>query len=221
MKVICPVHVKTIRLDLEWRAEVTVRQTLVFLDARRRGLLHDACIVDPGTELERFAWRSDDGKEIGRRRRGKDTIIIDWLPRDRVVPLVLYEHQYSWHPSGLQSTSALCIGLHCDLKTGLFQCEIVAPHEFEAAVVLERPRWWFSKSERSLIKSALKRLEGPGERPAIVDGGRRIEWKLLGPKVGAGFVLVVFRLHGIAMWQDQIRKTSFFGRARQLVGLSA
>jgi hypothetical protein len=98
---------------------------------------------------------------------------------------------------------------------------IVAPHEFEAAVVLERPRWWFAKSERSLIKSALKRLEGPGERPAIVDGGRRIEWKLLGPKVGAGFVLVVFRLHGIALSQDQIRKTSFFGRARQLVGRSA
>jgi hypothetical protein len=221
MKVICPVHVKTIRLDPEWRAEVVVRQTLVFLDARGRGLLHDACVVDPGTELEGFTWRSDDGKEIGRRRRGKDTIVIDWLPRDRVVPFVLYEHQYSWYPTGSQSTPALCIELHCDLKTGLFQCEIVAPHEFEAAVVLERPRWRFAKSERALIKSALKRLERPGERPAIVDGGRRIEWNLVGPKVGASFVLVLFRLHGIALWQDQIRKTSFFGRARQLVGRSA
>lgn len=218
MKLICPEHIKTIRFDPEWRAEVIVRQTLVFLNAGKRGCVHDYCGVTSDAEVDKFSWRSQDATEVGRRRRGRDTIVIDWQPRGPIVPFALYEHQYSWFPEGTLKTLTVCTELRCEMKTGLFQCEIIAPHEFEAAVVFERPRWRSLNSERKVIKYALKLLEGPSERPAIVDGGRRIEWKLLGPKVGARFILVVFRRHGVALTQDELQKSSLSGRARQLIG---
>jgi len=218
MNVICPEHVKTIRLDPEWRAEVTVRQTLVFLDARQRGSVRDVCEVDPGAEADSFTWRSDDATEVSRRMRGKDTIVVDWKPRASPVPFALYHHQYSWNPKGSLGSPALSTELCCGMRTGLFQCEIVAANEFEAAVVFERPRWPFLNTERKLIKYALKQMEASSERPTMGDGGRRIEWKVLGPKVGARFVMVVFRRHGLAVWQDQLQKTSLFGRARQFIG---
>ena len=73
-------------------------------------------------------------------------------------------------------------------------------------------------TERKLIRYALKQMDASSERPTIGDGGRHIEWKLVGPKVGARFILVVFRRHGVAVWQDQLQKSTLFGRARQFLG---
>jgi len=218
MKVVCPEHVKTIAFDSEWRAEVTVRQTLVFLDHGVRGTLQDHCTVDPNVPLTDFYWKSEDATEVGRKRRGRDTIVIDWKPRERVVPYALHAHEYTWLPSGSHGSPALCTELRCEMKTGLFQCDIVAQQEFENAVVFERPSWWVLGSERKLIKHALKQLESSGDRPLIGDNGYRVEWKHLGPKVGARFVLVAFRRHAIAIWQEELRKSSIVGRARDLIG---
>jgi hypothetical protein len=218
MKVVCPEHVKTISFDSEWRAEVTVHQTLVFLDNAARGSLQDHCTVSADSPLADFYWKSDDAKEVGRRRRGRDTIVIDWRPREPVVPYALHHHEFSWSPSGSHGSPALCTELRCEMKTGLFQCDIVAQQDFENAVVFERPSWWVLSNERKLIKYALKQLDEQGERPTITDNGYRVEWKLLGPKVGARFVLVAFRRHGVAIWQEELRKTSLFGRARDLIG---
>jgi hypothetical protein len=217
MKVICPEHVKTIRIDRDWRAEVMVRQTLVFLAAGGRGCLYDHCAVGPETELGDFVWTSDDGREVSRRRRG-DTIVIGWEPRDPVVPYALYEHQYRWRTPGSHAAHALCTEVGCELKTGVFRFEIVGPHEFEAGIVFERPRWPIVNSQRKLVKYALKRLHATEERLPIADGGRRVEWKVLGPRVGTRFIVVVFRRYGIALLEDELRKRSLVGRARQLFG---
>ena len=218
MNVICPEHVKTIHLDPEWRAEVTVRQKLVFLDARQRGSVRDTCEVEAGAEADSFTWRSDDATETGRRKKGRTTVVVDWKPRTSPVPFALYEHQYTWNPKGAAAAPALSTELCCGMKTGLFQCEIVAQNEFEAAVVFERPRWPLLNTERKLIRYALKQMDASSERPTIGDGGRHIEWKLVRPKVGARFILVVFRRHGVAVWQDQLQKSTLIGRARQFFG---
>ncbi len=224
MNVICPEYVKTIRIDAEWRAEVIVRQTLVFLEAPGRDPLQDTCAVGSGADLDTFIWRSDDATEIRRRLHKRNAVVVDWRPNGRVVPFALHEHQYSWRPIGSQSAPALCTELLCEMKTGLFQFEIAASEEFESVVVFERPRWRFLNNERTLIKYALKQLETPSAgvgQAAVADGGRRIAWKVLGPKVGARFIAVAFRRHGMAIWQDRLEKTSIGGRARQLIGRTA
>jgi hypothetical protein len=218
MKIICPEYLKTIRLDSEWRAEVIVQQKLVFLKPPAPGCLRDVCAVTPGTSVDELAWKSFDAREISRRLRGDDCIVIEWEPKEPVVPFALYEHEYICSPRGAYSSSALHADVRCEVKTGLLQFEIVTPNEFEAAVVFERPGMRRISSERKLIKYALRQLHASGERPAIVDGGRRVQWKVLGPRVGVSFVLVAFRRNGVAIWEDDLRKTSMFGRARALFG---
>lgn len=218
MKVICPQHIKTIRMDADWRAEVTVRQTLVFLDEAARGCLHDKCVIGPGADLDTFIWRSEDGIEIGRKMSGREAVVIDWRPRDPVVPYAMYEHEYSWRPTGSHASPALFTEVQCELKTGWFQFAIEAADEFETGVVFERPRWRALNTERKLVKYALKLLDMPGDRLLVADGSRRVEWRVSGPKPGTRFIVAAFRRHGVAMWQERLRSTSLAGRARQLIG---
>ena len=70
--VICPEQIKTIAIDAEWRAQISVRQTLVFLNPPGVDDLHDACAIAPGTPLEDFRLSSPDSAETGRRKRGRD-----------------------------------------------------------------------------------------------------------------------------------------------------
>jgi hypothetical protein len=217
MKVICPEHIKTIRIDRDWRAEVVVRQTLVFLHARGRLSLKDHCAVGQDTELANFVWTSNDAREVSRRQR-RGTIVIGWEPRDPIVTCALYEHEYRWLAPGSHAASALCTEVGCELKTGIFRFEIVGPHEFEAAIAFERPRWRPVNTERKLVKYALKRLQTTDERLPIADGGRHVEWRVQNPPVGARFIVVVFRKYGVALLEDEIRKRSLVGRVRQLFG---
>jgi hypothetical protein len=221
--VICAEHSKTIRVDAGWRAQVSVQQTLVFLDVPEAGDLYDTCQVDAETTLDDFGLQSADSIEVGRRRRGRGAIVIDWKPRGRVVPFALYEHHYSWFPAGSHAQPALCSEFLCEAKTGSFVLQVITPETFEAAVVFERPRWPLLNTERSLIKYALRQLEAEavGEPATILDNGKRIEWKILGPKRGVRYVCVAFHRNGIALWRDTLKKASLFGRMRQLVGLAS
>jgi hypothetical protein len=217
--VICPEHIKSICLDAEWRAQINVRQTLVFLEAPEEGDLHDSCAIDPDTPLEGFLRRSPDSSETRRRKRGRDQIIVDWSPRGRVIPYGLYDHQYSWSPAESHSEPAFCSEFQCELKTGTFVLEIVAPAPFEAAVVFERPRWPLLNTERRLMKYALKRLDSQAQQATTIDQGR-VEWKVLEPRIGTRYVCVAFQFNGAAMWQDRLKRESLVGRMRQLVGLA-
>jgi hypothetical protein len=219
--VICPEHIKSICVDPEWRAQITVKQTLVFLDTPDTGDLHDSCAIAPGTPLEDFLRRSPDSAETGRRHRGRDHVVVDWVPRARVIPYALYDHQYSWSPAGSAShpQPAFCGEFQCELRTGTFVLEIIAPGPFEDAVVFERPRWPRLNTERRLMKYALKQLEGEPQRATTVDQGR-VEWKILEPRIGTRYVCVAFQFNGIAQWQDRLKKGSFVGRMRQLIGLA-
>lgn len=216
--VICPEHVKTIHLDGERGSRAIVRQSFVFLEVPSPGDLHDTCLVDPEVAVEYFALDSPDGKELGRRRRGRDTIVVDWEPRERVIPYALYEHQHSWFPGLAIGQPALCTEFCCETRTGTFVLEIVAEGGFDAAVAFERPRWRPLRTERSLIKYALRQLESGGERPTIAPNGRLVEWKVLGPKMGARYICVAFHQNGVALWQDTLKKASIGGRMRQLFG---
>jgi hypothetical protein len=217
--VICPEHVKSITIDSEWRAQISVRQTLVFLDVPEAGDLCDSCAVVPGTVLQDFLRRSGDSAETARRMVGRDHIVVDWTPRGTVTPYALYDHQYSWSPSGARPEPAFVSEFLCDMKTGTFVLEIVAPGPFETAVVFERPRWPLVNTEHRLMKYALKQLEAKTAHTATVDQGR-VESRILGPRRGTRYICVAFQYNGVAQWQDRLRKASLVGRMRQLVGLA-
>jgi hypothetical protein len=215
--VICPEHAKAICIDATWQAEVTVRQKLVFLDVPERGDLHDTCPLDGDTTFESLRVRSPDSGELGRRRVGRRAVAIDWEPRSHVTPYALYEHQYSWNPSGSFEQLALFTEFQFEVRTGMFLFEMITPQAFEAAVVFERPRWTLLNTERRLARYALKQLEGVAERPSILDHGARIEWKIMGPKMGVRYVCVGFHQNGALLWKDRLKKTSIAGGMRQLI----
>ena len=84
--------------------------------------------------------------------------------------------------------------------------------------MFERPRWTLLNSEKRLVKYALKKLEAAGaERPSLHDHGQRLEWKIVGPKMGTRYICVAFHPHGVLLWKERLDKT-LAGRVRQLIG---
>jgi hypothetical protein len=215
---ICAEHIKSICIGPEGRAKITVREKLVFLDSPEIGDLHDTCAVDQDTTFDNFIRHSPDSVEGGRRRIGSTAFVIDWMPKSVVTRYGLYEHEYSWFPAGSQLQPALFTEYRCGARTGHFLCELTTPQAFEAAVVFERPRWPLLNTERRVVQYALKQIEDGGGRPKICDNGRRIEWRIAEPKIGARYMCVAFHSNGMLLWNDNLEKTSIAGRVRRLVG---
>lgn len=215
--VICPEFAKAICIDANWRAEVTVRQKLVFLNLPEPGDLHDTCSLEGETTFENLRVHSPDSSETGRRRIGRSAVSVEWQPRSHITPYALYEHQYSWHPPGSFEQLAVFAEFQFEIRTGMFLFEMITPQAFEAAAVFERPRWTLLNTERRLAKYALKQLEAGAERPSILDHGARLEWKILGPRIGARYICVGFHQNGVLLWKDRLNKTSIAGGIRQLI----
>ena len=104
--------------------------------------------LDKEITLDGFIRQSPDAIETGRRRRSRDTILIDWKPKNAVVPYATDDHQYSWFPPGSHSEPALCSEFRCEKRTGTFVLEMITPQEFEAAVAFPRPGRSHMKSEK-------------------------------------------------------------------------
>ncbi len=216
--VICPEYLKTITIDVDGRARVDVRETLVFLHQPPPGDLYDSCSIDAQAPVSTFIRQSPDAMDTGQRLQGKGTVVVDWKPKSAVVPYALYEHEYSWFPPGSHSQPALFAEFQCEKKTGNFVFEMITPQGFETAVAFPRPGWTHMRSERTLIKYALKKLETAAERPAISDNGQRMQWKIVGPKVNSRHVCVVFHRHGVALWQEELKKGTLRNKINQLMG---
>jgi hypothetical protein len=216
-QVICPAQIKTIRVDASWRAVVTVRSTLVFLDLPDDGDLHDFYPFDP-SNVQSVIHQSSDSVEIGRRRYRSGTLSY-WRPRDPLVRYAAYDHQYTWSSPGWESQASLYTEMSCDMRTGVQTLQIAAPLSFTAAVAFKRPRWPRLTSERSLIKYALARLDRAREHaPVIFEDGQRVEVTILGPRVGDRYVCIAFTADGLAEWRERLAKTSLAGRVRGALG---
>jgi hypothetical protein len=216
--VICAEHIRSVCIDPEGRANVTVREKLIFLAQPEVGDLHDKCAVDSETTFDNFIVRSPDSAETGRRQAGRTAFVIGWHPRSRVTRYGVYEHEYSWFPAGSHLQPAVFTEFQCAMRTGDVLCEVITPQAFESAVVFERPRWPRLNTERRLVKYALKQLEAGAAGPAICDSGQRLEWRMAEPKIGTRYICVAFHQNGVLLWNDQLKKTSLAGQMRRLVG---
>lgn len=215
-QMICTDDVKSVCIGSEMGAKVTVRRMLVFLDLPETGDLHDTIPVEAGTDPKSAFYASPDAVEIGRERRGS-AVLVRWRPRSLIIPYGIYMHEYVWHPPGTYGGPALYTEIPCDMRTGMLVFEMLTPGTFQTAIVFRRPRWPRLTTERSLVKYALRRLDAAGERPVITDAGKRLEWKLAGPKVGDRYICVAFHANGVAQWQERLRATSFVGRLRHFL----
>lgn len=214
--VVCPEEVKSICVEPGVGALVTVRRTLVFLEVPEPGDLVDA-ISEAGVDPTNSLYESPDALEIARGPRGR-ALLVAWRPRDVITPYALYTHQFSWRPAGTYAQPAQYTEVSCEMKTGALMLEMITPATFETAVVFKRPRWPRLTSERTLVQYALRALDSnEGERPTITEHGRRLTWKVTGPRVGDRYVCVVFHAHGVAQWQDRLKAMTLMGRLRQLM----
>ena len=211
--VICPEDVKTIAFGRDSGAKVTVQRTLVFLEAPEAGDLHDT-ILEPGGAGALYA--SPDALEISRKPRGRTTL-VSWRPRAAVTPFALYSHEFSWNASGSYGDPAVYAEVTCELRTGVLVLEMLTPGTFETAIVFKRPRWPRLSSDRSVIKYVMTQLDQKNERPVIADYGKRLQWRIMGPKVGDKYICVAFHQYGVAQAQGRLKETSFLGRLRHLV----
>jgi hypothetical protein len=216
-QVICPEHVKTICVDADGGAKVTVRRSLVFLEVPERGDLCDTIRVEADCDVDHFIYDSPDAREIARRRVGPHTVVSYWEPREPVVRYGLYTHQHSWRPSGMHGQPAICTEFGCDTRTGVLALEVVTANSIETAVVFKRPRWRRMNTERRVVKYALTQLEAQEDRPTITHGGQRVEWRITEPKAGDSYICVVFHPYGVAEWQERLKATSLLGRLRHAI----
>jgi hypothetical protein len=213
--VICTEQLKTIRVDANWQATVTIQSTLVFLDTPEEGDLRDVLPIDSRKDFESVVHDSPDARELARRHRGMATVLY-WWPREAIVRYTTYVHQHSWSSPGWDGQASLYTESRCEMRTGSQTLEIIAPVKFETAVVFKRPRWP-NLTERRLVKYALAQLESPTEsRPFIRDNGQRVLWKIVGPKVGDRYICIVFSDGGVAQWRKRLEETSISGRVRGL-----
>jgi hypothetical protein len=214
--VVCPEDVKSICVEPGVGALVTVRRTLVFLEVPEPGDLVDS-IPEAGVDPQNALYESPDALEIARGLRGRE-MLVAWRPRNVITRYALYNHEYSWRPSGSYAQPAQYTEVACELKTGELVLEMITPATFETAVVFRRPRWRRLASERSVIKYALRAMDSEeSERPVITDHGRRLTWKIAGPTPGDRFICVAFHAHGVAQWQDRLKALTLMGRLRALM----
>lgn len=211
--VVCPQHVKSIRIHEGARVEVIDRRSLVFLDLPEPGDLLD--VVPNPEDGEVSPYHSPDAFEIQRVSTRKGTQ-VSWMPNEPVVLYALYMHQHGWMVPG-KPAEAVCTELRCDMKTGAVDLEIITPGRFDAAVAFQRPLWRRLNSESSMINYALKQLDSGGEQPTIADDGARLHWKLLGPKVGARYLYVAFQENGVELWRKRLEEQSLTARMRRLI----
>jgi hypothetical protein len=209
--VVCPEHVKSIRVGADARVDVTVRRVLVFLDRPEPGDLRDHYPIDPATDG--VIHESADAQEVQRTTTPAGTF-VEWFPREPIVPYALSLHEHGWSSAGAPGDTAMYSEFHCDMRTGSMRLEISTPEAMETAVAFKRPRWRRLSTKHTLMKYALRQLESDAERPAILDDGLRLEWSLSGPKVGDRYVCVAFHQDGVALWRKRLEAASLAGRMR-------
>ena len=216
--VVCAEQVRTIWIETDWRARVRSTRTLVFLEHPGERDLRDIYTAGPGLRFESLAYDSPDAIQVTREKRRDGSVLIYWQPRVHIMPFALYKHQDTWVPPTSHQQAAIFSEYRGEGKTGVVTTEIVTPLTFETAMVFERPRWPMLTSELALVKYAFKHLEETRDPPPIAPDGKRLEWKINGPRRGARYVCVAFHEHGVSEWQEKLKSATLSGRLTALVG---
>ena len=200
--VVCAEQVRTIYIETDWRARITVKKTLVFLEYPGERDLSATYSTGPGERLDTLAYDSPDGMQVAREDRKDGTVVIYWQPRVDITPYAYACIRGFVGAADDYKQAAIFAEYRGEPRTGAVVTEILTPMTFEAAVVFERPRLALLTSERSLVQYALERLKESIDPPPISPDGKKLEWRIDGPRAGAGYLCVAFHQHGISEWAN-------------------
>jgi len=215
--VICVEGTQTIAIDEEWRASITTRRRLVFTEPPAAGDLCDTYALGLGRPIGSVFYTSPDATELAREQRVPGRLRLYWWPRESPALYTLYDHEHAWRSTNPHDTPALCFEHTCDMRTGVFSLECVAPAPFDAAVVFKRPRWPRRLSERATIQRALQRLHDGRARALMLDDGRRAMYEIRGANAGDRYLFVGFRQCGVADCERWLAESSLLGRAQHML----
>jgi hypothetical protein len=214
-RVVCPEELKTIAIDLQWRATVTLRRQMVFLEQPVEGDLRDVVPVLPRDGDSRLL-DSPDSIDIARRSLAAHTRIY-WMPREPITEYAVYTHERSWVMPAQDVKDVLCTELACGHRLATMAIEIIAPVAYETAVAF-RLRWWHRlANERQLMKHALAQIEVSRTRPVIDETRTKVTWQIRRPRVGERFVCIALTSAGLTAWRQELEDTSLGGRLRRLL----
>jgi hypothetical protein len=215
--VICVEGMQAIVIDEEWRASITVKRRLVFTEPPSAGDLCDTYALGLNRPIGSVFYTSPDAVELGREQRVPGRLLLYWWPKESPPLYTLHEHEHVWRSTNPFDAPALCLEHACDMRTGVFSLECVAPAPFDAAVVFKRPRWPRRLSERTTIQLALQRLHDGRARALILDDGRRAKCEIRRANVGDRYLFVAFRQCGVADCERWLQETSILGRAQRVL----
>lgn len=215
--VVCPEELKRITIDLQWRATVTTRREMVFLEQPGDGDLYDIVPVDSQAGGDSHLLESPDAVDIGH-RRVSGHVRLYWQPRDSIVKYAVYTHERSWNTPAEDVREVLCTELTCQSRVAVMAIEVVAPVTYETAVAFKLPSWHWLATERRLMKHALTQIDVSRSRPIIDATRTRVSWKVTSPRIGDRFMCIAFTPRGLASWQQALDDTSIGGRVRRLFG---
>jgi hypothetical protein len=216
--VICVEATQTISIDEESRASIVTRRKLVFIERPSAGDLRDTYGLGLDRAVSSAIYSSTDAVELGREERA-GSLTVYWWPRDPIALYTIYEHESGWRPTTTFDAAVVCLEYTCDMRTGVFSFECLAPASFEAAVIFKRPRWPRRMTERAVIEHALKRLNLNAAEPdaQIMESGNGVTGDIRGARVGERYIFVAFRKHGVAESERWLRETSLIGRAQRVI----
>ena len=217
---VCPEELKRISIDLQWRATVTTRRQMVFLEQPGEGDLFDIVPVDSQAGGNSHLLESPDAVDIGHQRSGGH-VRLYWAPRDPIVQYAVYTHERSWNTPADDVRDVMCTELTCESRVAVMNIEVVAPVAYETAVAFKRPRWHRLATERRLMKHALTQLEVSRSRPIIDETRTRVTWTVTRPRIGERFVCIAFTARGLKAWQQELEDHSIGGRVRRLLRVRA
>ena len=195
-----------IKVNVEGTPSITSTRGLVFIEnpkIGKHGELFDLFGLDKHIQINHIDWKSPDAIEIGRRRKGRNKVVIHWEPKEKINILSSpYNHTFHWTPLISYNDSGNYFEIYRDNPAGHINVSIETQKEIEYSVAFKNPKNFKNDIER--YKHALN-LKNP-ECPQPLTGGKKIEWAMDNPEIGAIYTICFFYKDGVAYWKQILNK---------------
>jgi len=198
-----------IKINVKGAPSITSTRGLVFIKKPKIGKygeLFDLFALDKHLQINRIDWKSPDAIEIGRRKKGRNKVVIHWEPKEKIKILGSpYNHTFHWTPLVSYNDSGNYFEIYRTNPAGHVKVSIETQKEVEYSVAFKNPKNFKNDIER--YKYALN-LKNP-KCPQPLAEGKKIEWEMDNPKIGAIYTVCFFYKDGVLYWKQILKKLGY------------
>lgn len=195
-----------IKVNVEGIPSITSTRELVLIKnpkIGKDGELFDLFGLDKRIPINRIDWKSPDAIEIDRKRKGRNKVVIYWEPKENIKILSSpYNHTFQWTPLISYNDPGNYFEMYRDNPAGHIKVSIETQKEVKYSVAFKNPKSFKNDIER--YKYALN-LKKP-ECPQPLAEGKKIEWAMDNPGIGAIYTICFFYKNGVAYWKQILNK---------------